>query len=437
MKLFINISIIFLSLILQACSEPPQLDAVKKQFSSELPPGWKVASFKVEAEEESGSKVEPVWRYRFLAEIAPTEDLFRKAGTLQDTDILKQTQKKNQARQLHGQAVSVLYAGEWQSQLDLNHRSSEPFGLPASSFSQRYVIQGSSDYKKLLKNAKENHQKLEKQIQQDEALLTQHINEFHTLNQQLQEKSRLSSEQLNSLQQQIQQQRYELQQQTGSQNQALSQQRQQSQQQQFAEFKSQLDAKTAETEKHYRLKTAEINAARTKAREVRSEQRNSVRNAYNDDLSAQRKQLDRAAYTTYKAQADEKLKESYAAIDKTNNDELERIKTQETELTSQRRAQLNQFNEEYRQQTDTVRQQLTADNNEARAGLNQQQQDATAKLDNELAEARKIHQELLTNNNQQLTTKRNELDQLQRKLFSDKNRLTADTQLFAVLDQPD
>jgi len=419
---------------LTACSDAPQLEAVKQQLQSELPEKWQVTSFKVEAEEETGSKVSPVWQYRFNADIAPQENMHHRIGRLQGTDILEVAQKKNEKFRVNGLANSALYNGQWQAAIDLNLEKEVSFGKSLSSFNASHVIRGSGDYKKLVKQAKEAQKIAEQQLATDEKQFQEMLLQYNQLQQELQQKTRLSTEQLNTLQQQSYQQRDQLAQQLSSQNQELRNQLQQQRQAQTAEYKKVYDTKAAEVESAYRLKTAEFKAERTKAQELRTNQRNALRTAHASETQQARSTMARADYTVYKAQADEKLKADYQTIDQQYNGRIQEITAAEKTVSEQRRAQLAAFNTEYRQQVDALSAQQSEAVTAARDEANSQQQQARSGQTTELQSAREKHQAMLNDNNRQLNELRQRIDQLQRKMHEQRSLFGQESQLLAQLE---
>lgn len=435
MKTWFKFAYLFLLVImLSGCSDPPQLAAVKQQLEKEIPEGWQVTKFKVEASEDSGTKVEPLWQYRIAASIAPKENLHHKVGSLLNTDILEITQKKKQEFQLHGIAYSALEAGQWRSRLDV--QSVPPFrpGKPLSAFNPQHAIQGSSDYKKLLKNARDALSEQQQKIALDEDQLAKGIARYNELNRELQEKTRISAEQLASLQQQISQQRSELQQQVSSQSRDLSSQLQAERQQQTAVFKQDYDKKVAEIDSQHRLARANFSAERTRARDARNTERTKVRDEFSADTSNARKNMARADYTVYKAESDEKLRLAYQKIEQQYQANLAEIKKQEDEHNASRRSNLDSLTAVYRQQIAALTEQQNNQTNNVRAELNQQQQDTRSKLDTELQQARNSHQALLQDNNRQLTELRVQLDKLQRQLSEAKYQHGQHSQLLARLE---
>jgi DNA repair exonuclease SbcCD ATPase subunit len=431
----LSIPVLFLAgLIVFRILSEDEISNIKAHFAKELPQDWQLASFRVMAKEDVGSEVDPQIHYRFIAEVSPKHDLYDKVGTLFETDILKINQKKDQKNTVHGTARSLFRAGEWTSFFELETTPFYGVGKPATAFAGKQVVQGSSHYRRLLKTAKSELASLEKQIQADEKLLVQGMADYAQLTQQLLEKARLSNEHVVNLEQQIQQQRQQIQHEISAQNRNLQAKQQAERQRKSAEFKQQLDVKVAELEKENRLKIAEFNAERTRARQAQTEERAKARNAYNADIKAARKRLDPAAFITSKAKAYEKLRADNQAIEAQYKQRVDQIKARETEQANYRRGQLDEYKAAYRKQVDEVNQQLTAEMNTARGAMNQRQQEVFAKLTAELTTARNKHQELLRNNSRQLNDKRADLDQLQRKLFSNKNLFDNSSRLLAALE---
>ncbi len=435
MKTWLNYGfLVLLSMILTGCSDPPQLAAVKQQLEKDIPQGWQLTSFKVEASEDTGSKVEPLWQYRISASMAPQEDLHYRVGSLLQTDILEVAQKKKQPFQLHGIAYSSLEAGLWRSRLDIQSVPQFRPGKPLSAFSPQHVVQGSSEYKKLLKRAKQSLAEQQQKIAVDEEQLAQGIARYNELNQQLHEKTRLSAEQLASLQQQFSQQRSDLQQQVSSQSRELSGQLQAERQQQTAIFKQEYEKKVAEVDAEHRLARANHSAERTRARDARSTARNKVRDEFAADTSNARKNMARADYTVYKAESDEKLRQAYQQIEQQYQAKLAEVKQQEDEHNTNRRSTLDNLNAGYRQQVAELSEQQSSQSNTVRAELTQQKQETRAKLDAELQQARQSHQAVLQDNNRQLNELRVQLDTLQRRLSEQKNQHGQHSQLLARLE---
>lgn len=429
MRNYLKWQLILLFLI-QGCSDAPN---IKEQYAKDLPAHWQLESFKIEAEEQRGTKVDPVFEYRFIAEVSPKEHLHQRVGRLLDTDIVSIVVKKGTESKLHGKAHARMYQGEWHTQFNIE--SSPPAdGSPLSAYKDKVVVQGSSDYKKLIKTTRQQLEKLEQQILQDDQRFQQGLAEYNTLSQELAEKSRLSSEQLNKQQQDYQQQRNVLYSQSRAQSQDAQQQLQAQRQQQTGVFKQQYDAAVAEVDKQHRLKIAEFSAEKTKLRQWRDTERTAARSSNNAEAEAARKSMARADYTVHKARLDEQLRSKNQEIEQSYNQQLAQVQARETEHNNNRRDKLAALNTEYRSQVDNISQQLAAQGSAQNAELNSNQKQQQEDLDKVLTSARNTHQALQNNNNQQLTAKRQELDKLQRDMAANRNSYTQQARLLQLLE---
>ncbi len=421
---------LMLLFLIQGCSDAPD---IKEHYTKELPAHWRLESFKIEAEEQSGTKVDPVIQYRFVAEVSPREHLHQRVGRLMDTEIVSVVVKKGAESKLHGKAHARMYQGEWRTQFNMEN-SPPADGSPLSAYKDKVVVQGSSDYKKLLSATKRELDKLEKQILQDEQRFQQGLADYNTLSQELNEKSRLSSEQLNSQQQDYQQQRNALYAQSRAQSQDAQQQLQAQRQQQTAVFKQQYDAAVAEVDKEHRLKTAEFSAEKTRLRQWRDTERTAARSSNTAETDAARKNMPRADYTVHKAKLDEQLRSKNQQIDNSYNEQLAQIQARETTQANNRRDKLAALNTEYRSQVDNISQQIAAQGSAQNAELSSSQKQQQEELDKALTAARNAHQALQNNNNQQLTAKRQELDRLQRDMAANRSSYSQQARLLQQLE---
>ena len=101
------------ALVLAGCGDSgPDL---KSEFAARLSEDWQVESFKVEAKEDVGSKVEPQFSYRYRAEVSPRADLYQRVGALEGTDILERVMKKGEEAPALGTARALFRADKWET----------------------------------------------------------------------------------------------------------------------------------------------------------------------------------------------------------------------------------------------------------------------------------------------------------------------------------
>jgi hypothetical protein len=405
-----------------------------QEFAKTLPAAWQAGSFKVEAEESTGTKVDPAYRYRFKAEVSPRTDLFEKAGALGDTDILKRVRKKGEKEEVLGTATAARYAESWQ--VAFQPQKAPNFqGRPVESFSAKHAVVGSSDYRKLLADTKASLESRSAALDADQKAWLEAIGAFNARQREQQQGMAQNNEAYNREYQRIQQERQQLQIQARQKMQEQDRQLQAALQEKLAAPKQQLDAQVAELDREHRLKVAQVQAERARINGERNQQRRSLRDAHNQDLAAARKRLDNPGFIEYRARADEKLRSDSAALDKQFSDRLNQTRQQENELTAERRTRLEALQTEYRTQADTLGKAMREESGSSREATGKQLNDKIAELDAALGQMRQKQQNEAREANQQLNALRAELDGRQREMGQKRQALQRDAQLIAQLER--
>lgn len=385
---------------------------LKSQFAADIPNAWQVESFKIEAEDDVGTKVEPQRRYRFRAEVSPKADLYESLGALDEHAILKRIARKGDDALVIGVASSVLRGEEWMSMF--SHEQAPNFfaGKPADAHGAKHVIVGSSDYKRLVAAAEASLEKRAEQIGADESRWQTMIGEWNALNQKIQEENRQVLAALNDEQQRIHQEQTVLRNKASQENQAAGQELQAALREKGAEPKKELDVRIAELDKDYRLKVAELQAQGKELQQAAAVQRKQLRDAYNTDISAARKRQSAADFTRYKASADETLRTELAGLEASFRERQAQLREQEAALSSQRRELMAQANAVYQEKISAIRQELDATHRSSRDGISGQLNEAIEALNAELQKKRQEQQSVFRANNEQLAAKRREIDNL-------------------------
>lgn len=422
-------------LALAACGKNgPDL---KAQFAAAIPENWQVESFKIDVEDDVGTKVEPQRHYRYRAEVSPKADLFQSVGMLEGHAVLKRTAKKGDNAPVLGTARSVFHADQWESAFA--HEQAPDFfgGKPAEAHGAQHVVIGSSDYKRLMASARASLEKRAEQIGAGEAQWQTMVAEWNTLNQRIQEEKRLAAEALNREQQRIQQELTALRNQTHQENQAAEQQLQALLKERTVAPKQEFDARMAELDKDHRLKTAELQAQGQEQQQALAGQRKQLRDAHNADLAAARKRLSAADFTRYRASAEETLRANQAELETSFRERQAQIREQGAALTNQRREQATQANDAYQKQLDAIRQELAASRTSTRDGISQKANTAIEALNAELQKRRQDHQNAVREHDAQLAAKRQETDRFAAQLQKSRHEGAQQQRVLAQLEASD
>lgn len=149
MKHFWIVLLLFL-LLLGACSgtggRPSNTD-VEKALSQQIPAPWQLKSFNVSASENTGTKVEPVWQFRFKASANLAEDTFVKSREIYGAIFLKKVSAKGDSKELFGIATSTLREEKWQASFQLENNPFSGTGMPRSAFQGKTVVEGTTEEK--------------------------------------------------------------------------------------------------------------------------------------------------------------------------------------------------------------------------------------------------------------------------------------------------
>ena len=357
-------SLVILSfLTLSACGDSgPDM---KAGFAAELPKGWELESFKITVSEDVGTKVSPVTQHRFVAEVAPAENLFEKVATLLGKDVLKPVFEKGKDVEVHGVGVAVFTAGKWETHYQLENSPFFAGGQSVKSFSPNHVVIGSSDYRSLIQSAKGDMEKLEQQSRQLAGQIDQKMVELQKANADAQAR-------INQASQQVAQSQQNNRAQQSSEYQAYSQKVQEISNKYakqlsderavitktFTEKKGALDAQ-------YTSDIQKIRAEMTETGKWRQTERTRVQQEYTAALQdAQRKRLDANSMAAIKTSAGAKAKTEFDAIEEETRTKVQASRDREAKTTTDYRTQVSGLQADSQSAVNVLNEQI----NSARTG---------------------------------------------------------------------
>jgi hypothetical protein len=137
-----------MSLFLATCSkeDKPGVSEIEEALTTSLPAFAKVSSFSIDAMENVGTKVEPIWRSRFRAQVAVTSATFLPDGNDPGVIFVRSVKREGEKTEVFGKSVSTLYAGKWRTALDFEGQPIAALGQPQSAFgSQKLIARGSHE----------------------------------------------------------------------------------------------------------------------------------------------------------------------------------------------------------------------------------------------------------------------------------------------------
>jgi hypothetical protein len=142
---------------LSSCSQEPQPSSsdIEKALVTQLPAFTRVSNLSVEAKQNLGTNVEPVWQARLRATITVTTDTFalenENSDENSDVSFVRPIKRSGEAIEVFGKSLSRLYAGAWQTSVELEGQPIATLGQPLSAFGpQKVIARGSEEEKQYL-----------------------------------------------------------------------------------------------------------------------------------------------------------------------------------------------------------------------------------------------------------------------------------------------
>lgn len=140
----------------------PTSRELRDRLAVELPGFVRTSSFSVEASQNIGSEVEPVFKSRFKAEIELQTPTYSVDGTDPEALFVKSVTRAGEKRTIYGIATSTLVAGAWRTAFQYENNPLSVIGNPIDFFqSNRVIIRGSPEEQQFNQNRRQ--QELERE----------------------------------------------------------------------------------------------------------------------------------------------------------------------------------------------------------------------------------------------------------------------------------
>jgi hypothetical protein len=158
-----------------ADSGPKQSD-LQRTLATNIPAYYSLEGFHVEASQNVGDRVRPVFKVRFKAVVQLNTETFEEGEELKDALILVPSHAKGDRAEIYGVATSTLKAGSWKTIFDFDNDPISTMGKPRSFYlGKQTYIKGSADeatYRNQLRED-EAHQQQEAAARQEALRLAQ------------------------------------------------------------------------------------------------------------------------------------------------------------------------------------------------------------------------------------------------------------------------
>lgn len=135
-------------------ADGPTKEQMVNGISSKLPPYIRIVDATIEANQNIGNEVEPVFLSRIRAKVMITESLYEQSGKIDNTTVVNEVNRKGNSDDVYFITQSSLFQGRWNTSF---HIQGEPFynkGKPLSSFTGNVVVKGSQQEQEILSQSK-------------------------------------------------------------------------------------------------------------------------------------------------------------------------------------------------------------------------------------------------------------------------------------------
>jgi hypothetical protein len=143
-----TVSVVLVCGGLLACSNEPKPTKadVERALREQLPAFARITALSLEAQENAGTKVEPIWRSRFQATVKLDANTFAPDSRSDEgVAFVRLVKREGEVTRFFGKSISTLYAGTWRTQIALEGQGLDALGLPESSFGGKIIIRGSKE----------------------------------------------------------------------------------------------------------------------------------------------------------------------------------------------------------------------------------------------------------------------------------------------------
>jgi hypothetical protein len=123
----------------------PTPDELKAKFAQQVPPAWELAEFRVDAQANYGTPVEPLVKSRFLATVRVRGDTFAVVERAEHASFVEPVLKGGEQRLVYGIASSTFKAGAWPTTFELENNPTEGAGVLRETLPGRLILKGSEE----------------------------------------------------------------------------------------------------------------------------------------------------------------------------------------------------------------------------------------------------------------------------------------------------
>lgn len=148
--------------------EGPPPEEIEARFQLVVPGYWSLSDFTLVASADYGTAVEPVIKHRFIAQVQLREDTFTVEAEGGFVAWITPVAEAGNTWPVYGIATSILHAGTWQTEFELENQPMANKGQPRGFFEGRVIARGSEEEERHLAELAAKRQAEAERVHQEE-----------------------------------------------------------------------------------------------------------------------------------------------------------------------------------------------------------------------------------------------------------------------------
>lgn len=417
---------------LAACSDAPD---VREPLARQLPQVWQLDSFKVEAEESVGTRVEPEYHSRFRATASPREDLYLPVASLLDTAVLKVAQRKGEKAELYGIARATLLAGEWTTRFDMQRELPTPLGRPSAAYAGAQVVVGTPAFLQFMASAARRFDEAEYLLVVDEQELASRRMALVGFERESRDAIRVSHEQRDREVRMLQSERQALLKAQSRAALALMQRLNATEQQQLAVPRRERNEALVALDKAWRQTLAEWNKLRAQLDQERSRDYLALQRAQAAEDAAAVKRLDRTALIAWRAEATGKGRDARRAVDERQAPRRAELQVGQAAAAAHHRERTDEVNRTWASRNEAISKAMATERAEGQQQIQSADKEAIEGIDAAILAAGRRQQAFLVAQQAEVAERQGQVNGEANRILIARSRLAAERRVFASLER--
>ena len=124
----------------------PSSKSLEQEIIWNLPGHVELKEFTLDASQNLGNEIDPLWGFRFHASVSIKTDLFDKLSSDDNVAFVRLVTKEGKKLEIYGKIYSKMYQGKWQNKIEIDGNAVLNLGIPKNQISgERIIVRGSEE----------------------------------------------------------------------------------------------------------------------------------------------------------------------------------------------------------------------------------------------------------------------------------------------------